>query len=202
MRLPAIVPVVAQREALYPLSFHPLAALFVPTGGCTPLPPSVSLSLASDSAWAAFSPSLHPYIVTSLLRCFLLMLALFPRWLEFVAGLPAGNLGERRSALAERKPELRHLRQPREIPFRTVFVAWLMIMMIHIIIRLRLAPRGIVALEFDSFADRKRGNPHARQAEMVRAIVVPRLRTRIRTNLQTEFLGRLHHQRIQRRAFP
>src|SRR5258708_38351434 len=77
---------------------------------------------------------------------------------------------------------------------RGIFGARLVIVVIHIILRLRGAPRCVVAFVLQDFADGKRRNAYAGQAEMVGAVVVPGFGTRIRSNRQVKcFCHRLHY---------
>src|ERR1700693_2924424 len=108
--------------------------------------------------------------------------AFFTRRFEFVAGLPALQRRRHSRLLAEQKTEARRFREPGKVHLRAVFIAGLMVAMIDIILRLRFAPRGVVALEFQSFADGKRRNADARQTEMIGAVVMPSLGARIRPN--------------------
>src|ERR1700737_4856032 len=108
--------------------------------------------------------------------------ALLPRRFEFVAGLPALQFRSLCRLLAEQKSKSRHLRESAEIHLWPVFIARLVIMMIHVVLRLRLAPRRVVAFVFQSFADGKRRNAHARQTEMIGTIVMAGLGARIRSN--------------------
>src|SRR6202790_361437 len=97
--------------------------------------------------------------------------ALLARRFKFVAGLPSGQFWLRSRFTSERETESRHLRQSGEIHFRAILVAGLMIIMIDVIFRLRLAPRGIVAFVFQSFANRKRGHTNTRETKMIGAVV-------------------------------
>src|SRR5712691_4158567 len=112
--------------------------------------------------------------------------ALLARRFKLVAGLPALQFRGHGRLLAKQESKSRHLRESGEIHLRTIFIARLVIAMIDVIFRLRLAPRGVVALILQSFADGKRRNAHARQAEMIRAVVMSRFRMGVRPNREAK----------------
>ena len=95
----------------------------------------------------------------------------------------------RRRCFPQRIAEVHHLRQAREIPILLKRIRRLVIAIVHIILGLRLAPRQIVAFELQAFADRERRNPNARQTEMIRPVVMSRLRVRVGLNRQIKFLA-------------
>src|SRR5215813_10285574 len=72
-----------------------------------------------------------------------------------------------------------------------------MVMMFVVVLGLCFSPSSIVAFEFHSFVYGKRGNSHARQAEMVRAVVMSRARLGIRLDCQLEFFCFCFHSRIE-----
>src|ERR1700719_5360359 len=127
-------------------------------------------------------------------------LALLARRFKFVAGLPAGQSGLRSRFLSERQTKARHLGKPDEIHLGAIFVARLMIIMIDVIFRLRLAPRGVVAFVFQSFANGKRRHADARETEMIGAVVMPGFWTRVGANRQTELLRGSFDHGIKRGA--
>src|ERR1700676_1640056 len=108
--------------------------------------------------------------------------ALLARRFKLVAGLPTLLLRSHGRLLAKHESELRHFRQAGEIPFRAIFVAGLVVAMVHVILRLRFAPRGVVAFVFQSLTDRKGWDADARHTEMIGAVVMAGLRPRIRAN--------------------
>src|SRR5258708_28158083 len=120
--------------------------------------------------------------------------ALLARHFELVAGLPPLQLRSHGRLLAKQKSKSRYLRKPAEIHLRAILVARLVIVVIHIVLRLRRTPRCVVAFVFQAFADGKRRNAYAGQTEMVGAVVVPGFGTRIRSNRQVKcFCHRLHY---------
>src|SRR5882762_3476022 len=126
--------------------------------------------------------------------------ALLARRFKFVAGLPAGHFRLRCGSSSQRETETRHLGQAGKIHLGPILVARLMIVMIDIILRLRFAPGSVVALEFQPFVDGERRNSDAGQAEMIRAVVMSRLRPRVGADGEAKFFrGSLHH-RIERGA--
>ena len=75
-----------------------------------------------------------------------------------------------------------------------IFIARLMIVLGGVLFGLLHAPRIIVPFIFHALIDRERGNPDARQAEVIGAIIVSGLGMGIRTNGQPKFLRHgLHH---------
>src|SRR5713226_1361977 len=114
--------------------------------------------------------------------------ALLARRFKLVAGLPALQLPCHGRLLAKQKSKSRHLRESGEIHLPTIFIARLVIMMIDVIFRLGLAPRGVVALILKSLDEGKGGHTDARQAEMIGAVVMSRFRMGVRSNRQSELL--------------
>src|SRR5208337_2088180 len=123
-----------------------------------------------------------------------------PGLLEFIAMQPPDVFGLRGGSLPQRIPKARHLRQPRKVPILAEDIGRLVVMVVHIILGLRFAPSEVVSFEFPSLSDRKRRNAHARQAEMIGAVVMPRLGMRVRTNRQSKFPSDFLDGRIKRRA--
>ena len=78
-----------------------------------------------------------------------------------------------------------------------ILIAGLVIVLLGVFIGLLHSPGRIVPLVLDAFIDRKRGNAHAGQAEMIGAIIVSRLGMRIGTNRQAKFLGQRLHRGIK-----
>src|SRR5882762_199457 len=105
--------------------------------------------------------------------------ALLARRFKFVAGLPRGHFRLRSGFCSQRESETRHFRQAGKIHLGAILIARLVITMINIVLRLRFAPCSVVALEFQPFVDRKRRNSDACQAEMIRTVVMSRLRPRV-----------------------
>ena len=95
-----------------------------------------------------------------------------------------------RSVLAQQEPKRRHLGKSRKIHLRAVFVARLMIAMLDVIFGLGLAPGFVVSFEFQPFVDRERRNAHARQTEMIGAVIMPSFRMRIGPNRQAELFAK------------
>src|SRR5712691_10269530 len=126
--------------------------------------------------------------------------ALLARRFKLVAGLPALQLRCHGRLLAQQKSKSRHLGESGEIHLWMILIAGLMIAMIDVIFRLGLAPRGVVAGVLQSFADGKGGHADAREAEMVRAVIVSRLWMRIRANRQAKCLCQRFYHRIKRGA--
>src|SRR5258708_34496415 len=130
------------------------------------------------------------------MRC----LALFSRSLEFVAGNPACQHWQPCRLRSEPEPESGDHGVAGKIHVWAVFITWLVIPMRSEILGLFVAPLCVVARKFDSFIDRKRRYTHARQAEMIRTVVMSGLRPRIGADRQMKICtGRLHHG-IKRRA--
>ncbi len=71
------------------------------------------------------------------------------------------------------KPKRRHGAVTGEIHFETVFVTGLVIVLLVVFLILREPPGFVVALVLHAFADGKRRDAHAREAEMIGAVVVP-----------------------------
>src|SRR5271165_602478 len=80
-------------------------------------------------------------------------------------------------------------------------IAGLVVMVRDIVFRLSLAPRQIVSFELHSFADRKRWDAHARQAEVVRAVIVSCLGMRIGLDGQPVILGDFFDCRVKGSPF-
>src|SRR5882762_11548264 len=121
-------------------------------------------------------------------------LALLARRLKFIAGNPARERRQPRRLRSEHEAESGDHRVAGKIHVRAVLVAWLVITMLGKIFGLLYAPFCWVARVLDPFIDRKRRHAHARQAEMIRTVIMPSLRPRIGTDRQMKILrGRLHH---------
>src|SRR5882762_2308671 len=120
--------------------------------------------------------------------------ALLARRFKFVAGPPRGHFRLRCGFCSERESKARHLGQAGKIHIRAILITRLMIVMIDIVLRLRFAPGSVVALEFQTFVDGERRNADAGQAEMIRTVVMSRLRPRVGADRETKFVcGALHH---------
>src|SRR5439155_3519838 len=128
-------------------------------------------------------------------------LALLARWLEFVSRHPSRQRWRPSRFRSEYKSESCNDRVSVKIHRRTVLVARLVIAVLREILGLLLAPFRRVACKFDSFIDRKRRHAHARQTEMIRAVVVPRFRARVRPDRQSKIFRRRLHGRIKHRSF-
>ncbi len=70
-----------------------------------------------------------------------------------------------------------------------VFVGRLVVTVIDVVLRLRLAPCRVVAFVFHAFADGKRGNTDATEAEMVGAVIMAGLWTGIGANSKLNSLA-------------
>src|SRR5208337_3902646 len=128
-------------------------------------------------------------------------LVLLPSLLKLVAGQPPDvEVAFRRRGLTQCIPKARHLRQPRKAPVLPEDVGSLVVTVVHVVLGFRLTPRQIVALEFPSLTDGERRYPHARKAEMIGAVVVSRLRMRVRSDRQPQFSRNLLNSGIERRA--
>src|SRR6267154_6164210 len=120
--------------------------------------------------------------------------------LEFVAGDPACQCWQPCRFRPEHESESGDHSVARKIHIRTVLVARLVVTVRVEIFGLFIAPFRRMAGILDSFIDRKRRHAHTRQAEMIRTVIVSRLRPRIRTDRQMKILRcRLHHG-IKRRT--
>src|SRR5207245_1967411 len=120
---------------------------------------------------------------------------LFTSLFEFVARQPSYWLRLSRGPKTQLISKSRHLREPLAIPIGSIFITRLMVAILNVIIGLLFAPRRVMSLKFHSFIDRECGDSHARQAEMIRAIIVPRFRPRVRPDSQPEFFcGGLDHR--------
>src|SRR5260370_31718547 len=105
-------------------------------------------------------------------------LALLPRGLEFVAGNPAYQCWQPRCIHSEHEAKSGDHGIPGKIHVWAVFVARLMIAVRGEILGLFVTPFRRMARILDSFIDRKRRHANARQAEMIRTVIMPRLRPR------------------------
>src|SRR6266704_3932867 len=123
------------------------------------------------------------------------------RRLELVAGNPPRQRGQPCGLRSKHKRESGDHRVPGKIHVRAVLVTRLMITVLGEILGLLLAPFRRMARVLDPFIDRKRGHAHARQAEMVRTVVMPGLRAGIGTNCQMKVPRRCLHHGIKRRSF-
>src|SRR5437879_840814 len=131
---------------------------------------------------------------TEQLLDFRLRKALFPRRLEFVAGDPGRQGWQPRCLRSEYEAESGDDGVSGKVHVRAVFVARLVIAVRGEILGLLIAPFRRMARILDSFIDRKRRHAHAGQAEMVRTVIVSRLRPRVRTDCQAKILrGRLYY---------
>ena len=83
------------------------------------------------------------------------------RFFEFVSRLPVDRLRLRRGGKAQFISETGHLSEAFEIPVSAILVAWLMVMIFHIVPRLRLAPRQVMSFELKPLTNRKGRNSHA-----------------------------------------
>src|SRR5450755_4450357 len=72
--------------------------------------------------------------------------------------------------------------------------------MVDVVSRLRAAPGLIMAFEFQTFADGKRRDAHAREAEMIGAVVMSRFGLGVGANGQTEFFSGLLYRGVERGA--
>src|ERR1700687_5227984 len=123
-----------------------------------------------------------------------LLKALLSCGLEFVAGNPAGERWQLCRLRSERKAKSCDDRIAGKIHVGTVLVAWLVITVRGEIFCLLLTPLRRMARALDAFIDRKRRHAHARQAEMVRTVIVAGFRARVRTDGQMKVpRRRLHH---------
>src|ERR1700678_581741 len=126
------------------------------------------------------------------------LLTLDSRRLELIALLPADEARETGRLPTQGEAEACHRGIGREIHLGTVLVARLVIALLCVFLVLLDSPSLIVTFELHSFVHRERWDANARQAEVIGAVEVTRLRARIRTNRQAEFFrGRLH-PRIER----
>ena len=123
--------------------------------------------------------------------------ALQSRCFELIALLPAHQLRRTGCLPSQREAEARHHRIAGEIRVGMILIAGLVIVLLGVFVRLLHSPRRIVAFVLHAFIDRKRGNAHTGQAEVIGAIVVSRLGMRIGTNRQTKFLGQRLHRGIK-----
>src|SRR5260370_10197105 len=105
------------------------------------------------------------------------MTTLSSRGLEFVAGDPSRHPGQPCRLRSQHEAEPGDHRIAGKIHVWTVLVARLVIAVLGEIFRLLLAPLRRMARVLDSFIDRKRRHSHARQAEMIRTIIVSGLCT-------------------------
>lgn len=111
-----------------------------------------------------------------------------PGALELIPFFPANEAILVGSLPAERETEARHRRIRGPIPSGTVFVAWLMVVVLNEVFILSQSPSLVVAFELDSLVDGKGGYTNARQAEVIGAVIVSGLGMRIRANLEAEIL--------------
>src|SRR5258706_7399387 len=158
--------------------------------GC---PESVPLSARRAGRTAGQPPRRRRY------RCSLL--TLHPRRLKLVALLPPDELREAGRFPAQRESKPRHRRIADEIHLRMVFIARLVVVLLGVFLVLRQSPGLVVTFELHPFVDRERRNAYARQAEMIGAVEVSSLGTRIWTNRQPEFFRSRLHPRIECRSF-
>src|SRR5579864_7493345 len=79
-----------------------------------------------------------------------------------------------------------------------VFVAGLVIVLLHVFLFLIQAPGLAVAFELHAFVDREGWNAYPRQAEMIGTVEVAGFRPRISTNRKAEVLGNGFDCRIER----
>src|SRR5882762_349825 len=128
-----------------------------------------------------------------------LLEALLPRGLKFIAGEPARQRRLPGRFRSEYEPESGNDRVTRKIHVRAVFVARLMVEVFDEIPGLVFAPLRVMARKLDAFIDRKRRHAHPRQTELIRTVVMSRLRARIRPDGQMKIRGRGLYQRIERR---
>src|SRR6266704_4214188 len=98
------------------------------------------------------------------------------RRLELVAGNPARQRGQPCCLRSEHKREPGDDRIAGKIHVWAVLVTRLVITVLGEILGLLVAPLRRMARVLDPFIDRKRGHAHARQAEMVRTVIMPGLR--------------------------
>src|SRR3989454_11988237 len=122
--------------------------------------------------------------------CFSVRLLQAPlsRRLEFVARHPASESGQPRRFRSKHEAESGDDGVAGKIHVRAVLVARLVIAMRGEILRLFITPLRRMARVLDSFIDRKRRHAHARQAEVIRTVIVSGLRPRIGTDRQVKIL--------------
>ena len=108
--------------------------------------------------------------------------AFHSRRLKLITLLPSHQLGLRGSLPSQSKSESCHHRVAGKIHARMIFIAGLMVVLRGVLFRLLHTPGSVVSLILYAFIDRERGNTHARQTEMIGAIVMSRLGARIGAN--------------------
>src|SRR5437016_1359993 len=129
-----------------------------------------------------------------------LLHALLSSCRKFIAGKPTGQRELPRRLRPEHEAKSCDNCIACKIHVRAVFVVRLVIAVLREILGLLLAPRRGMADVFDPFIDRKRRHAHARQAEMIRTVIMSGLRAGIATDRQMKVpRGRLH-QGIERGA--
>src|SRR5258708_23004607 len=126
------------------------------------------------------------------------LLTLQPRRLELIARLPSNWLGQTGRLPSQRESKPRHRRIGDEIHPGIILIARLVIVLLRVFAILRQPPGLLMALELHAFIDREPSAPDPCHTEMIGAIIVSRLRPRIRTHRQPEFFRRRHNHRVKR----
>ena len=120
--------------------------------------------------------------------------------LELISLFPANCFRLARRLPPGGEAEPRHCGIASEIHVRMIFVAWLVVVLGGVFVRLLQAPRLVMPLVLHPFINRERRNSHTRQAEVIGTVVVSGLRPRVGTNGQPEFLRQGLDGRIERGA--
>ncbi len=113
--------------------------------------------------------------------------------LKFIPFFPGNLLRHARSLPSQGKAETGYGRIAREIHIRMILVTRLVVVLCREVLCLFHPPSRIVALVFHALVHRERRYPDARQAEMVRAVIVTRFGSRIGADRQPEVLGSSLH---------
>src|SRR5258707_3579712 len=126
------------------------------------------------------------------------LLTLQPRRLDLIDRLPSTWLGQTGRLPSQRESKPRHRRIGDEIHPGIILIARLVIVLLRVFAILRQPPGLVMALELHAFIDRERWDPDPCQTEVIGAIIVSRLRPRLRTNRQPVFIRRLHSHPVKR----